>query len=274
MSTSPDLLHRTATHDAGPAARRKLVVGNWKLNATRQGTSALLGQLLEHQAAWTCDVAVCVPFPYLAQAGSLLAGSAIAWGGQDCSTQEQGAYTGEVSAGMLADWDSTYVIVGHSERRVRHGETDQVVAAKAQAALARGLRPVVCVGETLAERDENRTLEVVERQLAAVLDTLGQDVANAVVAYEPVWAIGTGRTATPEQAQAVHAALRAQLSAIMPEASRIPLLYGGSVTPANAQALFAQPDIDGALVGGASLKAADFTAVCDAASAAGATAAR
>jgi triosephosphate isomerase len=193
------------------------------------------------------------------------------WSGKDCSAEEQGPYTGGVSAGMLTDWDCEYVIAGHSERRVRHGETDQMVAAKAKAALAHRLIPIVCVGETLAEPEAGLTAEVVQRQLAVVLEALGTDVAGAVGAYEPVWAIGTGRTATSEQAQAVHAALRTQLSTVVQDARRLPLLYGASVTPGNAGALFAKADIDGALVGGACLKAPDFSAICEAASAIGAT---
>jgi len=212
-----------------------------------------------------CDVAVCPPLPYLAQAAERLARSAISWGSQDCSAHEQGAYTGEVSAAMLADFDCRYAIVGHSERRTLHHESDQLVADKAQAALAKGITPIVCVGETLAQREAGETEAVVKRQLSAVIHALGHCVGEMVVAYEPVWAIGTGRTATPEQAQAVHALLRAQLHAATPRAGQMKLLYGGSVKPDNAASLFAQPDIDGGLIGGASLKAADFLAICRAA---------
>jgi triosephosphate isomerase len=206
-----------------------------------------------------------VPFPYLSETAVTLAGTDIRWGAQDCSAHEQGAYTGEVSVGMLLEFGCRHVIVGHSERRQYHAESDQLVADKAKAALARGITPIVCVGETLAERDSGQTEAVVKRQLSAVIHTLGHCAGEMVVAYEPVWAIGTGRTASPEQAQAVHAVLRAQLQAATAHANDIKILYGGSVKPDNAATLFAQPDIDGGLIGGASLKAADFIAICRAA---------
>ena len=240
---------------------RKLVVGNWKMHGTHASNEALL-EGLKSAGPLPCDAAVCVPFPYLAQAAERLARGPIAWGAQDCSVHEQGAYTGEVSAAMLADFGCRYAIVGHSERRALHGEGDQLVADKAQAALAKGVTPIVCVGETLAQREAGETEHVVKRQLSAVIHTLGHCVGEMVVAYEPVWAIGTGLTATPEQAQAVHALLRAQLAAATPRAAQMKLLYGGSVKPDNAATLFAQPDIDGGLIGGASLKAADFLAIC------------
>ncbi|MGE0673607.1 MULTISPECIES: triose-phosphate isomerase [Methylibium] len=245
--------------------RRKLVVGNWKMHGTHATNEALL-EGLKSAGPLPCEAAVCAPFPYLAQAAERLARSAIAWGAQDCSVHEQGAYTGEVSVAMLADFGCRYVIVGHSERRALHAESDQLVADKAQAALARGVTPIVCVGETLAQRDAGETEDVVKRQLSAVIHTLAHCVGEMVVAYEPVWAIGTGRTASPEQAQAVHALLRAQLAAATPRAAQMKLLYGGSVKPDNAATLFAQVDIDGGLIGGASLKAADFIAICRAAS--------
>jgi len=215
----------------------------------------------------SCEVAVCAPFPYLAQMQSLLAGSALAWGAQNVSEYGQGAYTGEVSAAMLADFACRYVIVGHSERRALFGDTSEVVAAKFCAAQLAGLTPVLCVGETLAERESGRTMEVVRRQMATVIDLAGvAALANAVVAYEPVWAIGTGRTATPEQAQEVHAVIRAQVAASDAGiATGLKILYGGSVKPQNAASLFAQADIDGGLIGGASLVAADFLAICRAA---------
>lgn len=244
--------------------RRKLVIGNWKMHGNHAGNELLL-ERLKGAGPLPCDAAVCVPFPYLAQAAERLARSAHTWGAQDVSAYEQGAYTGEVSAGMLADFGCRYAIVGHSERRAMHHEGDQLVADKAKAALARGVTPVVCVGETLAEREAGETEAVVKRQLSAVIHTLGHCVGEMVVAYEPVWAIGTGRTATPEQAQAVHALLRAQLGAATQHADRMRLLYGGSVKPDNAASLFAQPDIDGGLIGGASLKADDFLAICRAA---------
>ncbi len=213
------------------------------------------------------EVAVCVPFPYLAQAQSVLSGSVVGWGAQDVSAYAEGAYTGEVAAAMLADFACRFVIVGHSERRALHGETDAVVAAKFCAAQGAGLTPILCVGETLAERDSGQTMEVVARQMAAVLEHAGVDaLARAVVAYEPVWAIGTGRTATPQQAQEVHAAIRAQVAAGNARiAAELRVLYGGSVKPQNAAALFAQADVDGGLVGGASLVLEDFLMICQAA---------
>jgi len=243
---------------------RKLVVGNWKMHGSRPANAELLAALIGARP-YGADVAVCVPFVYLTETAAMLAGSDIRWGAQDVSAHDQGAYTGEVSAAMLAECGCRYAIVGHSERRAYHAETDALVAEKAQAALARGVTPVVCVGETLAEREAGQTEEVVKRQLSAVIHQLAHCVAEMVVAYEPVWAIGTGRTASPEQAQAVHAVLRAQLQAATGHAATMKILYGGSVKADNAATLFAQPDIDGGLIGGASLKAADFIAICRAA---------
>ena len=241
--------------------RRKLVVGNWKMNGSRSANAQLLSGVLEARP-FSCDVAVCVPYPYLPETAVSLSGSELRWGAQDCSAHESGAYTGEVSVAMLAEFGCRYVIVGHSERRAMHGETDALVAEKARAALAHGITPIVCVGETRAQREAGETDAVVKRQLSAVIHTLGHCAGEVVVAYEPVWAIGTGLTATPEQAQAVHALLRAQLRAATPRADAMLLLYGGSMKPDNAGALLAQPDIDGGLIGGASLKAAEFTAIC------------
>jgi triosephosphate isomerase len=204
-------------------------------------------------------MAVCVPFPYLGQAQAALTGSAVAWGAQNVSEHRAGAYTGEVAASMLAEFECRYAIVGHSERRQIYGEADAVVAAKAVAVLAAGITPIVCVGETLAEREAGGTERVVLRQLAAVLTAVADAAARLVVAYEPVWAIGTGRTATPQQAQAVHATLRESLASA--GAGDIALLYGGSVKADNAAALFAMRDIDGGLIGGASLQAGDFLAI-------------
>jgi triosephosphate isomerase (TIM) len=244
---------------------RKLVVGNWKMNASLASNAALLDALCAAQPAWPCDIAVCAPFPYLAQLRDRLAGSAIAWGAQDCSAHEAGAFTGEVSAAMLAEFGCRYVIVGHSERRTLHGEGDQLVADKAKVALAHGLTPIVCVGETLAQREAGEMASVVKHQLSAAIHTLGHCIAQVVVAYEPVWAIGTGRTASPEQAQEVHALLRQQLHAATEKSAAMKILYGGSVKADNAATLFAKPDIDGGLIGGASLVAADFAAIARAA---------
>ncbi len=244
--------------------RQKLVVGNWKMNGSRAANAELLAGL-SAAGPWDAAVAICAPFPYLADVALSLQGSRMAWGAQDCSAHEAGAFTGEVSASMLAEFGCRYVIVGHSERRALHAESDQLVADKAKAALAHQLTPIVCVGETLVEREAGQTDAVVKRQLSAVIHTLGQCISQAVVAYEPVWAIGTGKTATPEQAQGVHAVLRAQLRAATQAADGMLILYGGSVKADNASDLFSQPDIDGGLIGGASLKAQDFAAICYAA---------
>ncbi|MFM1856478.1 MAG: hypothetical protein RLZ83_1787 [Pseudomonadota bacterium] len=245
-------------------SQRKLVVGNWKMNGREQANAALLDDLIR-DLPLACDVAICPPFPYIAQVSKRLADTGMAWGAQDCSAHPDGAYTGEVSAPMLADLGCRYAIVGHSERRTLHAESDETVALKAKALLGSGITPIVCVGETLTQRQGGETDAVVKRQLSAVIHTLGHCTGEIVVAYEPVWAIGTGLTATPEQAQAVHALLRAQLAAATEHAQRVRLLYGGSVKPDNAAALFSQSDIDGGLIGGASLKASDFIAICRAA---------
>lgn len=244
---------------------RKLIAGNWKMNGSLAANDALVKAMLADIGAPAADVALCAPAPYLAQLQSLLTGSPIAWGAQDVSAHDKGAYTGEVSVDMLKDFGCRYCLVGHSERRQYHGETDELVAAKAQRALAGGITPVVCVGETLAERESGDTELVVRRQLAAVIHAVGHCISEIVVAYEPVWAIGTGRTATPEQAQQVHAVLRAQLAAATTHPKRVRILYGGSMNAANAASLLAQPDIDGGLIGGASLKAADFLQIVAAA---------
>jgi triosephosphate isomerase len=240
--------------------RGRLVVGNWKMNGGVAQNAALLSALV---AGWKPmgdrELAVCVPFPYLAQAKELLFGTAISWGAQDVSEHASGAYTGEVAGGMVAEFGARYALAGHSERRQYHGESDERVAAKAKAALAAGLTPIVCVGETLAQRDAGQTSAVVTRQIDAVTRLLGTAMARTVVAYEPVWAIGTGRTATPEQAQEVHALLRRRLAAA--GAADVQLLYGGSVKAANAASLFGMPDVDGGLVGGASLDAREFLAI-------------
>ncbi len=245
--------------------KKKLIAGNWKMNGSLADNDALVRALIAGMGQAACQVAVCVPAPYLAQVQMLRSGSALELGSQDVSQHAQGAYTGEVSAAMLKEFGVRYAIVGHSERRQYHGESDALVADKAKAALAAGITPIVCVGETLAEREAGRTEEVVKRQLAAVIHTNGHCISEIAVAYEPVWAIGTGKTATPEQAQQVHAVLRAQLKAATDHAERVHILYGGSMNAANAAALLGQGDIDGGLVGGASLKAADFLKIIAAA---------
>ena len=245
---------------------KKLVAGNWKMNGSLAANALLVqGLLAEGGDAWGCEVAVCVPAPYLAQLQSLTQGSPLALGAQDVSTQESGAFTGESSAAMLKDFGVRYCLVGHSERRQYHQESDAVVATKAQRALAAGITPIVCVGETLAEREAGDTEAVIKRQLAAVVHVNGHCISEIVLAYEPVWAIGTGKTASPEQAQAVHLVLRQQLQAASASADRVRILYGGSMNSGNAASLLAQPDIDGGLIGGASLKVADFLSIIRAA---------
>lgn len=251
--------------------RRKLVAGNWKMHGGLEANRVLLDALLELQATGgPAECAVLVPFPYVAQAGAALAGSRIAWGAQDVSEHSVGAYTGEVAASMLVEFGCTLVTVGHSERRAHHGEDSRTVGRKASAALRAGLTPIICVGETLAEREAGVTREVVGRQVSEAIAAVGgEGIAASIVAYEPVWAIGTGKTASPEQAQEVHAFLRGILaSAGAGGAGEVPILYGGSVKPANAEALFAMPDVDGGLVGGASLQAGEFMDIWRAASAA------
>ncbi|UWE18325.1 triose-phosphate isomerase [Herbaspirillum huttiense] len=247
--------------------RRKLVAGNWKMNGSLAANAALVAGIKEGLPADACDVAVCVPAPYLAQVQGAVAGSAVALGAQDMSAHASGAFTGEVSAAMLQEFGVQYVILGHSERRAYHGETDAAVAAKTVAALQAGLVPVVCVGETLEQREAGQTNEIVGGQLDVVLAALSvEEAARIVVAYEPVWAIGTGKTATPEMAQEVHAMLRARLGAKSAEAAaKVRVLYGGSMKPDNAEQLLAMADIDGGLIGGAALKAADFLAIIKAA---------
>jgi triosephosphate isomerase len=236
-------------------ARGRLVAGNWKMHGSRASVQALLDSLLQGiPKDAKADCAVCAPFPYLALVAERLRGSPIAWGAQNASEHAQGAYTGEVSAAMLAEFGCRYVLVGHSERRQLYGESDAQAAAKFAAVKKAGMTPILCVGETLEERDAGQTEAVVARQLGAV------EFKDAVLAYEPVWAIGTGRNATPEQAQAVHAFLRRKVS------SDTPILYGGSVKPQNAAAIFAMPDVDGGLIGGASLVAKDFLDIVKAAS--------
>jgi triosephosphate isomerase len=246
--------------------RRILIAGNWKMNGSFASNAGLLDGVRAGAAAVSGELAVCVPAPYLAQVQSALGGSPVRWGAQDVSAHERGAFTGEVSAEMLLEFGCSYVIVGHSERRSYHAESDELVAQKAQRALASGLTPIVCVGETLEEREQGATDAVVSRQLAPVLDAMRTQLASMVIAYEPVWAIGTGKTATPEMAQQVHARLRAMLAERDAEsAQQVRILYGGSMKPDNAKDLLAKPDIDGGLIGGASLNASDFLAIAHAA---------
>jgi len=243
------------------ATRTRLVLGNWKMHGNLADNAKLLGALLAAPRAGSAtQMGVCVPFPYLAQTAQALTGSSIAWGAQDISTQAQGAYTGEVSGAMLKDFACRFVLVGHSERRAMHAESDQLVADKASASLKAGMTPVVCVGESLAARDAGQAVDVIARQLAPVLALGAEAVKKMVLAYEPVWAIGTGLTASPEQAQEIHSFIRTLLAAQYGQelADNMTILYGGSCNPKNASELFAQPDIDGGLIGGASLKARDF----------------
>ncbi len=245
--------------------RRPLIAGNWKMNGLKADGLALAADLasrMKSAGATAFDLAVCPPFTLIAGVGEALNDSGVGLGGQDCHAAESGAHTADISATMLADLGCGYVIVGHSERRTDHGETDALVKSKAEAALAAGLIAIVCVGETETERDAGRTIDVVNGQLTGSLPD-GANAANTVVAYEPVWAIGTGRVATPQQAQDVHAAIRAQAAGLIGDdaAAQLRILYGGSMKPGNAAELLALADVDGGLIGGASLVAADFWAI-------------
>ncbi len=245
--------------------RKKLVAGNWKMHGSLASNAELLRGVLEGVSGQGgVDVAVCVPFPYLAQVGQMLADSAVSLGSQDVSRHDQGAYTGEVSGAMLKEFGCRFAIVGHSERRTYHGESSELVGHKAAAALRHGLTPIVCVGETLEQRQAGQTREVVCAQLDAVLTILGPGgLAASVLAYEPVWAIGTGLTASPDQAQEVHAWLRQRVAeSEKGVAEGLQILYGGSVKADNASKLFSMADIDGGLIGGAALVAKDFVAIC------------
>ena len=246
--------------------RKKLIAGNWKMNGSIASNDALVRAVVAGMKDAACTVAVCVPAPYLAQLQLLRHGSQLELGAQDVSRHEQGAYTGETSAAMLKEFGVRYAIVGHSERRQYHGEGDQLVADKAKAALAHGITPIVCVGETLAEREAGRTEEVVKRQLAAVIHANGHCISEIVVAYEPVWAIGTGLTPTTADVAEVHALIRDELRRLVGKAdqAKVRILYGGSVKPSNAAELMAVENVNGALVGGASLVAADFLAIAGA----------
>lgn len=245
--------------------RKKLVVGNWKMNGSLDANEALLKALADATDSLAgVDAAVCVPFPYLFQPAMLLENTSITWGAQNVSEHENGAYTGEVSAAMLKEFSCKYVLIGHSERRTLYGENDAMVARKFVAAQTAGIVPILCVGETLAERDTNATESVVGRQLDRVIELVGiTALQNCVVAYEPVWAIGTGKTATAEQAQAVHHFIRSRVaSRDSVVAAALLILYGGSVKASNAAQLLIMPDVDGGLIGGASLVAEDFLAIC------------
>ncbi|RLT99366.1 triose-phosphate isomerase [Ketobacter sp.] len=247
--------------------RTPVVAGNWKMNGTRSSVASLLQGLKQGLQPGRTEVLVCAPYPFLNQVSDALSGTPIRWGAQNASQHESGAYTGEVSVAMLQEFGCSHVILGHSERRALYGEQDDLVADKFCAVQRAGLVPILCVGETLEQRDAGDTVAVVEEQLMAVVDRAGiAAFADAVLAYEPVWAIGTGRTATPEQAQEVHAALRQRLAQIDESvANGLSILYGGSVKAANAAELFGCPDIDGGLIGGASLDAEEFIAICQAA---------
>jgi len=242
--------------------RTKLVAANWKMNGSFQANRAWLEAFAS--AKIESEVAVCAPFVYLTQVVEALRGSRAQCGAQNLSAEAPGAYTGEVAAEMLVDCSVRWVIVGHSERRSRGGESNSVVAAKAARAVAHGLKPIICVGESLHEREQGRTLAVITAQLAPILDACAAgELAVSAIAYEPVWAIGTGQTATPQQAQEVHAAIRSLLARQDPgAAARTRIVYGGSVRPSNAAELFGQPDIDGGLIGAASLSVADFVSIC------------
>lgn len=244
--------------------RSQWVIGNWKMNGSLSANAALLNELIAGmQEKGSARMAVCAPYPYLAQVQATLANSAIAYGAQNMSDKGSGAYTGEVSADMLKDFGVQLVIIGHSERRSLYGETDAVVAEKSRVALAADLTPVICVGETLSERESGQAQAVVLRQLKAVADVIGvSGLSRSILAYEPVWAIGTGKTASPEQAQEVHGWIRAALRELDGAmAENMTILYGGSVKANNAQEIFAKPDVDGGLIGGAALVAEDFLAI-------------
>jgi triosephosphate isomerase len=248
-------------------ARRVLIAGNWKMNGLKADGQALARAVADQArklGARGPEIVVCPPATLIALVAAATAGSPVTVGGQDCHSEPSGAHTGDIAAPMLADLGCRYVVVGHSERRTNHGETNAVVRGKAAAALAAGLTAIICIGETLAERDAGRTLEVIGAQLSQSLPN-GVSAQNAVIAYEPVWAIGTGRNATTAQVGEVHAQIRRDLAARLADGNGVRILYGGSVKPANAGELLLVPEVDGALVGGASLNAADFMAIAAAA---------
>ena len=244
--------------------RKTIVAGNWKMNASKDSVDNLIKDLLTGMDGITSEVLVCAPFPYLAQVELLIQGSKVMLGAQNLNTNSSGAYTGEVSADMIKDFGARHVIVGHSERRSLYGETSAMVAEKTKAALNSGLTPLLCIGESIEQRDSGNTEAVIEKQLSAVIELVGIEAFNQIIiAYEPVWAIGTGVTATPEQAQEVHLFIRSLLAKNDESvAQKTPILYGGSMNASNASELISCADIDGGLIGGAALKAEDFLQIC------------
>ena len=249
------------------SARKSLVAGNWKLNGSRESAVALAKAVSAGASKLSSEVLVCPGFAHLSDVQGALTGSSVVLGAQNCSVAESGAFTGEVAAPMISEFGAQYIIVGHSERRALFGETSQLVAEKAKAVQQAGMQPIVCVGETLEEREAGKLEHVLDAQLDAVIEQLGiEEIAHTVIAYEPVWAIGTGKSATSAQAQEVHGMIRQKLAALSSDvAQKVRILYGGSVKPDNAEELFSQSDIDGGLIGGAALDAASFLAICQAA---------
>jgi len=244
--------------------RKQLVVGNWKMNGSLSDNEALLDGLTVADGLSELDISVCVPYPYLAQARERLAGGIISWGAQNVSEHDAGAYTGEISGSMLADFEVSFGLVGHSERRSFYADANELVGVKARKLLNVGITPIVCVGETFKQREAEETFGIISAQLEAVIERIGlENLGRIVLAYEPVWAIGTGLTASPEQAQEVHEYLREQVALLDEAAARsLRILYGGSVKPDNAEKLFRQADVDGGLIGGASLNLIDFLTIC------------
>ena len=246
--------------------RKTIVAGNWKMNASKDSVNSLVNDILSGVSGVNAEVIVCAPFPYLALVDSLIDGSSLMLGAQNLNVNPSGAFTGEVSAEMIKDFGANHVIVGHSERRSLYGETSEIVAEKTKAAIDSGLTPLLCLGESLDQRESGKTESVISEQLTKVIDLVGIEAfKNIIIAYEPVWAIGTGMTATPEQAQAVHMYIRALLATSNQDiAEKTPILYGGSMNAGNAAELISRPDIDGGLIGGAALKAEDFLQICKA----------
>ena len=246
--------------------RKTIVAGNWKMNASKDSVNSLVNDILSGVSGVNAEVIVCAPFPYLALVDSLIDGSSLMLGAQNLNVNSSGAFTGEVSAEMIKDFGANHVIVGHSERRSLYGETSEIVAEKTKAAIDSGLTPLLCLGESLDQRESGKTESVISEQLTKVIDLVGIEAfKNIIIAYEPVWAIGTGMTATPEQAQAVHMYIRALLATSNQDiAEKTPILYGGSMNAGNAAELISRPDIDGGLIGGAALKAEDFLKICKA----------